>query len=512
MADRKVLITTSGIGSRLGKLTDFTNKSLVRIGDKPAISHIIEYYPRDTNYVITLGHFGSYVEEFIKLAYPNRKFTFIKVDNFKGQGSSLGYSILQAKNELQCPFIFHASDTILTKEDIIPNLEHNWCAGAYKEETSQYRTIRTNNGWVDTIAEKGEINFDYPYIGLCGIKDHKLFWKKLEELPKNSSLSDVHVINEMLNKVTFNFHKINNWLDIGNTAELNKTREYFGSSIKVLDKSNESIYFFDDFVIKFFSDEIINKNRIERASMLKGLVPNILDSTQNFYKYKKAEGDLFAKSVNENTFNSFLNWAESNLWKSKTTDNFNQKCFDFYVVKTNKRINQYLGGKPDSPGIINGELIPSIENILHQIDTEWLCNGVPVQFHGDFILDNVIETQDDFCLIDWRQDFAGDLKVGDIYYDLAKLNHNLIVNHNIVDNKLYNSSPKDCHILCNSTLLRCKDLLHNFITENNYDLKKVKVLSSIIWLNMAPLHEYPFNKFLFNFGKYNLYKTLKNVS
>jgi hypothetical protein len=238
----------------------------------------------------------------------------------------------------------------------------------------------------------------------------------------------------------------------------------------------------------------------------------MLAYTPNFYKYKKAEGDLFAKSVNENTFNSFLNWAESNLWKSKTTDNFNQKCFDFYVVKTNKRINQYLGGKPDSPGIINGELIPSIENILHQIDTEWLCNGVPVQFHGDFILDNVIETQDDFCLIDWRQDFAGDLKVGDIYYDLAKLNHNLIVNHNIVDNKLYNSSPKDCHILCNSTLLRCKDLLHNFITENNYDLKKVKVLSSIIWLNMAPLHEYPFNKFLFNFGKYNLYKTLKNVS
>ena len=57
----------------------------------------------------------------------------------------------------------------------------------------------------------------------------------------------------------------------------------------------------------------------------------------------------------------------------------------------------------------------------------------------------------------------------------------------------------------------CRDLLHNFIIENDYDLKKVKVLSSIIWINMAPLHEYPFNNFLFNFGKYNLYKIL-NVS
>jgi NDP-sugar pyrophosphorylase family protein len=511
MADHKVLITTSGIGSRLGKLTDFTNKSLVRVGDKPAISHIIEYYPKDTSFVITLGHFGSYVKEFLELAYSNRNFTFINVDNFKGPGSSLGHSILQAKSELQCPFIFHASDTILTSLDVIPNLEHNWCAGAYKEETSQYRTLRTNNGWVDIIAEKGEINFDYPYIGLCGIKDYILFWECLESLPNNHSLSDVHVINKMLDVVTFNFHKINNWLDIGNTTELNKTREYFGSSIKVLDKNNESIYFFNDFVIKFFSDKNINKNRIERASMLNGLVPDILGSTQNFYKYKKAEGDLFAKSVNESTFNSFLNWAEDNLWKLKTTDDFNQKCFEFYILKTNKRINQYLEKKPDTSEVINGELIPPIEDILSRIDVKWLCDGIPVQFHGDFILDNIIETKDNFCLIDWRQDFAGDLEVGDIYYDLAKLNHNLIINHDIVDKKLFNSSPENCYILCNSTLLKCKDLLHKFIIEKGYDLKKVEILSSIIWINMAPLHEYPFNKFLFNFGKYNLYKSL-NVS
>jgi len=511
MADHKVLITTSGIGSRLGKLTDFTNKSLVRIGDKPAISHIIEYYPKNTSFVITLGHFGSYVKEFLNLAYPNRNFTFINVINFKGPNSSLGHSILQAKDQLQCPFIFHASDTILTKEDILPNLKSNWCAGAYKEETSQYRTLRTNNGWVDTITEKGEINFDYPYIGLCGIKDYKLFWDKLETLPNNFSLSDVHVINEMLNTVTFNFHKINNWLDIGNKAELNKTRNYFGSSIEVLDKFNESIYFFNNFVIKFFSDPNISKNRVKRALMLKGLVPDIIKSSSNFYKYKKAEGKLFSKSVNEKSFNLFLEWTKDNLWKFKTSTNFTQKCFDFYINKTNKRVNQFLKDKTDTSKIINGELVPPIKDLLSQIDTEWLCNGIPVQFHGDFILDNVIETKKEFCLIDWRQDFGNDLEVGDIYYDLAKLNHNLTVNHGIVDQKLFNSSSDNCYILCNSTLLRCKELLHNFIINNGYDLNKVKLLSSIIWINMAPLHEYPFNNFLFNFGKYNLYKIL-NVS
>ena len=79
-----------------------------------------------------------------------------------------------------------------------------------------------------------------------------------------------------------------------------------------------------------------------------------------------------------------------------------------------------------------------------------------------------------------------------------------------MDQKLYNSSSDNCYILCNSTLLRCKELLHEFIVNEGYDLTKVKILSSIIWINMAPLHEYPFNKFLFNFGKYALCKNIKH--
>ena len=95
MADYKVLITTSGLGSRFGNLTDYTNKALIRVADKPAISYIIESYPQDTEFVITLGHFGSHVKQFLQLAYPNYNFTFVEIDKYKGEGSSLGYSILQ---------------------------------------------------------------------------------------------------------------------------------------------------------------------------------------------------------------------------------------------------------------------------------------------------------------------------------------------------------------------------------------------------------------------------------
>lgn len=510
MVEYRVLITTSGIGSRLGELTDFTNKSLVRITDKPSISHIIEHYPDNTSFVITLGHFGQQVRDFLELAYPDKKFTFVTVDDFEGPSSSLGYSILQSKEELQCPFIFHASDTVLTKKDTIPNLDFNWCAGAYKSETSQYRTLRVADGVVDTINEKGATNFDYPYIGLCGIKDYKLFWDTLGDLKNIHTLSDVHVINEMLKTVEFKFHKINKWLDVGNVSELNNTRKEFSSTTEILDKKKESIYFFKDFVIKFFSDATISKNRVERAHVLRGLVPEIIDSRNNFYKYNRVPGKLFSESVNVNTFSSFLDWTKINLWKRRDVENFNTLCFDFYINKTRNRINSYLDGKRDVAKVINGELIPPVKTLLSEIDDKWLCDGIPSQIHGDFILDNILETKNGFCLLDWRQDFAGNLVVGDLYYDLAKLNHNLMINHAIVNAGHFNLSNNNCDILYRSTLIECREVLYDFIKQNSFDLRKVKLLSAIIWINMAPLHEYPFNKFLFNFGKYNLYKTIRS--
>lgn len=511
MADYKVLITTSGLGSRLGSLTDYTNKSLVRVADKPAISYIIESYPEDIEFVITLGHFGSHVKQFLQLAYPNHKFTFVEVDKYKGEGSSLGYSILQCKHVINSPFVFHASDTIV-KDLTIPSPDQNWVMGSYKEDSSQYRTVNIRDGKLIKINEKGEIGFDYSYIGIALIKDFELFFYNLEKLVYNGHIdtSDVHVINNMLSEIGFNYKHINfgDWFDIGNTSELVKTRKAFKSSIEVLDKKDESIFFFEDFVIKFFADSVINNNRVIRANNLKGLVPKIVGSTENFYKYKKAEGELFAKSVREHKFLAFLNWTKHNLWINKDKPNFKDSCYDFYINKTQKRLSQYLKETPETD-YINGERIPPVYDLLNLIDNDWLSNGISSQFHGDFILDNIIETPNGFCLIDWRQDFAGDLEVGDVYYDLAKLNHNLTVNHDIVNKNLFNPSPDNCYILTNSTLNGCKEILHSFVKEHGYDLKKVNILTSIIWLNMAPLHEYPFNNFLFNFGKYNLYKNLK---
>ena len=181
-----------------------------------------------------------------------------------------------------------------------------------------------------------------------------------------------------------------------------------------------------------------------------------------------------------------------------------KSLYKFYIDKTLERIKLYLSEFPDSTSI-NDTKVCDVLTMISNLDDNWLCNGIPSKFHGDFILDNIIETEDGFCLIDWRQNFSGRLDVGDMYYDLAKLNHNLTVNHDLVNRNLFNADSENCYILTNSKLNECQQILHQFIIDNGYDLLKVKTLTAIIWINMSPLHEYPFNTFLFNFGKYNLH-------
>ena len=515
MEEFKVLITTSGIGSRLGDLTKYTNKSLVRVGKKPSISYIIENYPKDTKFVITLGHYGDQVRDFLTLAYDDRSFEFVEVDKYYGEGSSLGYSMLKAKDKLQCPFIFHASDTIVVEN--IPKPEYNWVVGNNKNNSSQYRLI--NNKGKFKIYDKGQLDdSNFCYIGLCGINDYKSFWETLEELYKSDllykELSDCDAINGM-NK-DFKILEFNTWFDVGSSSELKHVRNSISDKFEILDKVDESIFLFDDFVIKFFYNKEICSNRVKRSNYLKPLTPTVIDYRENFYKYEYSKGSLLSNVINEDLFLSFLNWSKENLWVAKPKNNeFKNKCEDFYFNKTIKRIEKYFEQENDTDdaGIINEVIVPGAKELVDMVDKDWLCSDQPYQYHGDYILDNIIcKNKNEFVLLDWRQDFSGDLVNGDIYYDLAKLNHNLIFNHSIINKRLYTIEKQDnkihCDLLCSNNLINCQKILHKFILDNNFDLKKVEILTCIIWINMAPLHEKPLNTFLFNFGKFNLYRKI----
>ena len=60
----------------------------------------------------------------------------------------------------------------------------------------------------------------------------------------------------------------------------------------------------------------------------------------------------------------------------------------------------------------------------------------------------------------------------------------------------------------NKFLEDSKKIFNKFVHENNLDLKKIEILTGIIFLNMSPMHNEPFSHYVYNLGKKHLFYSI----
>lgn len=511
----RVYIPTAGIGSRLGDRTKFINKALLKIGNKAVISHTIDQFPIETEFVIALGYMGDIVKQYLQIAHPDRKFIFVSVDKFEGSGSGPGYSIMQCKEFLQCPFYFVACDSIILPEDWKYNLKlfHSWSSFSEIEEHEKenYCTARDNEDYeIVEIFNKSKDGTNQAFTGIAFIKEYNEFWTDFKEQETEIAPAILKMKNMCMTD--------DNWFDIGNEEGLQRARQHF-KGIQNLDKLNEEIYFFDDCVMKYFHNENIIKNRLERTKYLNNTIPKIIFSSKNFYKYEFLKGENLFEIDNPHEFlPALLRYCQLNLWKNielseEDKITFKNTCRSFYYHKTQARIDCLSISCKEN---INGAHVPKIHDLLESIDWEQLYAGAPSRYHGDFQFSNILLVEKEyfkiFKFLDWRQDFGGLIEYADLYYDFAKLYANLLWPHNSVKNKKYVFQEEENNVIVsieiNESIKKCIDIFEKWIVENNFSLKKVKTLSCLVLLNMAPLHESPLDKHLFYYAKSLLYKEI----
>ena len=142
---------------------------------------------------------------------------FVNVENYDGEGSSLLFSLCQAKDFLQVPFIFHTVYNYNGQK--ISEPKNNWIAGFKGKESTNYASFNIYGTKVKSIHQKGHMNFDLIHVGLIGIFDYKEFWsiagKILKNDSLNSSLGDVDVLKEQISVNSFESKEISTWYDIG---------------------------------------------------------------------------------------------------------------------------------------------------------------------------------------------------------------------------------------------------------------------------------------------------------
>ncbi len=519
-----VCIPVAGTGSRLGELTRYLNKSLMSVGYKPVLARIIETFPADTEFVLPLGCKGELVREFLSLAYPGHTFHFVAVTPYEGPGSGLGLSLLSCRQYLDKPFIFTSCDTLVIEP--VPLPDHNWMGWARREDNRSYRTVAIAGQRVIAIQEKDMAHAadSRPYIGLAGIADPDIFWMGMEAggaaaIEQGEAVGLRALLERGRDISAYEF----TWFDTGLPQGLAQADSSFKGSQgpNILNKPNEAIWFVGDNVIKYADDTTFISQRTQRARELAGFVPPVESTTEHMYAYRHAEGEVLSQVVTLPLFAQLLEhcatfWRKAALTMDEQA-HFRCSCLDFYKAKTLARIQKFYDvfHKPGGELIINRVTTPPLSTILESVDWENLSHGLIGRFHGDFHFENILwdARQQRFIFLDWRQNFAGDLKRGDIYYDLAKLMHGLIVSHGVIARNLYTASWEgntlDFDFMRPHSLVCCQQYFENWLTEHDYDADKVRLLTALIYLNIAALHHYPYCFLLYGLGTSMLFELQK---
>ena len=506
----KICILTAGKGTRMGPVDNNLNKALLPIKNKAIISHIIEFFPEDSEFVVAVGYKAQQVKDYLSAAHPNKKITFVEIENIDGPGSGPGYSLLCCKEELQEPFISLPCDSLFYG-DLKSTPKGNWVGTKMVDPDLSVECCNfvVKDGIVMEIKDKQRCDKDFlAWSGLVYVHDYKDFWNSIRE---PTIIAGEHQISNglkgLMNGTGLLAVEVN-WINLGDADKYHTERQ---KGIKYdFSKIDEAIYFINKKVIKFFSDSEIIENRIKKVEMKPDIFPKITRNGEQFYSYSFADGEILYEYTTPTVFKNLLQWLDKNVWTNVSVEDEKIKeiCYEFYYTKTIKRLNLFKEKNPNYkfPTKINGKKVQPITKLVENIPWDYLCSGVPTFIHGDLQFDNIIydKESDSFLLIDWRQDFAGEIDFGDIYYDLAKLLGGILLNYDYIKKGLFRYIDHEDGVLIDfarrTSAEEYKKLLGEFIVSKGLDLRKVRLLVGIIYINMAALHHPPFNFVLIALG------------
>lgn len=517
-----VCILTAGKGTRMGALGKILNKALHPIDGKAIITHIISRFPQNAEFVVGVGFLGDQVRNYLQIAHGERKISFVEIDNFDGPGSGPGYSLLCCRSLLDKPFYFVSCDTLWDNE-LDWKLDKNWFGVAHvnPSESVHYCNLKVMGATVVELLDKTRVE-DQSYqafVGLCHIRDYQVFWAALESTEVVAGEHQIsNGIRALITKSDAQALNIE-WTDVGDANKYKKAVSRYENYD--FSKENEALYIVNRKVIKFFADESIAERRVFKSKLNPTVFPTITHQAGQFYSYDFQPGETLYQLNSRETFARLLKWLDTNLWKRHSVDqaSMHGACQTFYQTKTFERLSMYERKYPhsDVPSVVNGRNIPSTSEILTMVPWGRLFEGIPSFMHGDLQFDNILfnAAAQSFTLLDWRQDFGGHVEFGDLYYDLAKLYGGIVLNYDFIKQNLLHYAEDEQGVTFDfAQRFQTKNYLlqlSEHISSNGYDLKKVKILAALIYLNMSPLHHYPFDKMLYSLGRDLLYTELLNL-
>jgi len=506
-----VCILAAGTGSRLEALSNTCHKTLLPFKNKAILSHIIEKFDDTVDIVIAVGYLKEQVKEYVELYHPARSIKFIDVLPYEGYGSGPAYSLECCRSELQRPFYICVSDFYTDtplQNDVL--CKDNWIGISTVSTPEMYSTIKITDGVVEELINKSKNGYANAFTGILYMFDYSLFWRQFDKHVDGKK----ELVDTFKEVQLFSFKpKQISWCDTG-TVSLYKSliTTYEGDKLYLHNIKNEFKYKKGSiFIKKIDTQDKINKLFI-RSKYLEEYIPKMLYHGDYFFSYEFFEGKTLYECNDKDVYLKFLQWYSDTFcrinYTEKEVNDLRKSTYVFYKEKTFARAKLFNTTVND----INIDAIQTVNEVsvkpmsvyLESIDWDILANTVPTKtFHGDLQFDNIIYNGSEFKLIDWREDYGGNVEYGDLYYDLAKLYGGMELNYlEMKDTANYTSSIKKdsvtiSHYIDNTLKCISNNEFVLMVERNKLDMKKIKLLTALIFLNMAPLHINGFNLLLF---------------
>lgn len=519
---KTIVIPAAGLGSRLGSFTKNYSKAMCTLGRMPVISHIINQFSNQDEIIILLGYKGDLLRQVVEACHPDKNIKFVNVDKYEGEGSGLGYSLHCAYDLLQKPFMFWSCDTVFQGFSLNKcDYTKNWAIVSDNGGFCDYRhmEVDANNHVIGIFPKEAECSETlHNYTGVSFIKDYKEFWDAWD-INKDAFIASGETYG-LVNLAKLDAYFVSEWIDTGNREIFETYKRIYAAAMEetVLEKPDEAIWFIGDRVIKFHIDTKFIADRVtrfntclcEKQKQHGIMLPELLSNSANVYAYRRADGIIASKVITADMLydimDKYLDVDYADIDDETKIAIYN----DFYKSKTLSRITKYCNEYEDvdTDCIVNGVKCKSATTLIKTLDWESLAKkGIFTNnYHGDFHLENILVDGDKYVMLDWRQNF-GKTMVGDVYYDIAKMWHSLIVNHSMVHDNLFtveNKTKREISIDIHRTLVdtECENALKEYITNSKlYDYNQSELMTAIIFLNIAACHVYPYSKFLFYLGK-----------
>jgi NDP-sugar pyrophosphorylase family protein len=489
------VILAAGKATRLGRTGEHLHKALLPLDGRAIISHLFDLAPYDAHLIVVCGDRTEQIISYVELAHPDLDVDFCSAD-WLADGAGPGASLLAAEGLVAGDsMIFTSCDTLWEANPGLWTHEGSWAAVApvpAGTDPTRWCRFDVKNDRIVRVLDKKPGPGEFAYVGMARITRSHIaeFWQGLAE-PGEYVNGELQVSggfetlwpNMQVQRV--------NWTDVGDEAAYRAAVANFSGYDWT--KIDQATWVLPDTkrVVKYHENASITQSRIHRGWQLGNAVPYGIQPGRydRMFAYDYVQGRTVYDALDhfddgQEIVQRLLEWRRHRLANKMAGLNpgeIRRIGMRFYRDKTFDRID-----------LLDFSLAPRAADAARHIDWDQLVDGIePGVFHGDLNFGNVIidwhalNEDYQFIGIDWREDFGGQIRWGDLRYDIAKLLGGTQVHWGRARRGDFTRWPKGVEY--GNQILR---------TVKVEERKNIWIIAALSLINSAPLHAEPLDAVL----------------